>query len=410
MPEQLCKFHILFVHILTFRNNFRDVVYLPFISEFPCLYVYCNIFPSRRYVSDRNLFNSWTSAAEKLDVSRFALGGNAPVMAKRFAIEGCSVLLGSKMSARAAKNLHSDIVLASNATSDQVDDIHLLLEYDKDEKWGKYVSPRGNRLIVHSDYSNLMMESLSDFIAEVVTFKPNLVVVSGLQMMDNFPFELDIRSRKINELKNFLISLPLSTLIHFEMASIVEEKFLKEIIYDLLPNVDSLGMNEQELANLVGVVTGKSVTHVANCNPRVATALDDMRQLLSSLLKLQNGSRQVSRLHVHTLAYQAIVTQENSKWKHSEMAAAKAALTANRYVCGSIEIDPNKMRLVLDQSFAVSVAAGSERIAVDQNDPVSCWNENGYNICVAPNLVCTHILQTGGAGDNISAVGVASQL
>ena len=92
------------------------------------------------------------------------------------------------------------------------------------------------------------------------------------------------------------------------------------------------------------------------------------------------------------------------------MAVAKAALTANRYVCGSVEIDPNKMRLVLDQSFSVSVATGSERIAVNQEDPVSCWNEKEYTICVAPNLVCTHILQTGGAGDNISAAGIASQL
>jgi len=365
---------------------------------------------SRRYVSDKDLFSSWTDAAKQLDVSRFVLGGNAPAMANRFAIEGCSVLLGSKMSTEAAKLLRTGIELASNSTSDQVDDIHLLLEYDKGEKWGKFDSPRGNRLIVHSDYSNLMMESLSDFIAEVVTFEPNLVVVSGLQMMDNFPFDQNIRSKKINEIKNFLISLPKSTLIHFEMASIVEEKFLKEIIYELLPCVDSLGMNEQELTNLVGLVTGKSVTHVANANPRVATALDDMRQLLLSVLELQNGSRQLSRLHVHTLAYQAILTQETSMWKHSEMAAAKAALTANRYVCGSVEIDPKKMRLVLDQSFSVSAATGSERIAVNQEDPVSCWNEKEYNICVAPNLVCTHILQTGGAGDNISAAGIASQL
>ena len=190
----------------------------------------------RRYVSNKDLFNSWTDAAKQLDISRFALGGNAPAMANRFAVEGCSVLLGSKMSTDAAKLLRTGIKLASNATSDQVDDIHLILEYDKGEKWGEFESPRGNRLIVHSDYSNLIMESLSDFIAEVVTFKPNLVVVSALQMMDNFPFDQNVRSKKINEIKNFLISLPKSTLVHFEMASIVEEKFLKEIIYELLPN------------------------------------------------------------------------------------------------------------------------------------------------------------------------------
>lgn len=356
------------------------------------------------------MFSEWVENAKHLKMSRNALGGNAPVMANRLAREGCSVLLGAKMSDEAAKHLHSGVQLASNATPNHRDDIHLIMEYDKGEQWGRYVAPRANRFIVHSDYSNLMLESLSEFIMEVVTFQPNLVVISGLQMMDNFPFDIQIRSRKIQELKAFLVSLPKSTLVHFEMASLVEEYFLKEIIRELFPHVDSLGMNEQELANLAGLVTGKSVTTISDANPRVATALDDMRTLIFSLEEIQKGYRSISRLHIHTLAYQAIITREDSMWKHTASAAAKASLTASRYVCGSHVIDPQKMRLILDQSFSASTTDGSERVMVDEDDPVSCWNEKEYNICVAPNLVCTKILQTGGAGDNISAAGIASQL
>lgn len=367
-------------------------------------------FCCRRYVSDGKLFSDWVEHAKRLEISRRALGGNAPVMAKRLAMEGCSVLLGAKMSEEAAKHLHNDVQLTSIATANHSDDIHLIMEYDKDERWGIYEAPRANRFIVHSDYSNLMLESLSDFILEVVTFKPNLVVIGGLQMMDNFPFDTKIRSGKIQELKNFLMSLPESTLVHFEMASIVEEYFLKEIINQLLPHVDSLGMNEQELTNLAGLVTGKNVTTVSDINPRVASALDDMRTLIFSLAEIQKGHRKISRLHIHTLAYQAIITREDSAWKHTAMAAAKASLTASRYVCGSHVINPQNMRLILDQSFSASVAEGSKRVAVNEDDPVSCWNEKEYNICVAPNLVCTKILQTGGAGDNISAAGIASQL
>lgn len=332
------------------------------------------------------------------------------MMANRLAREGCSVLLGAKMSEEVTKQLHSDVRLAGNATVNHRDDIHLIMEYAKGERWGRYEAPRANRFIVHSDYSNLMLESLSDFISEVVTFKPNLVVIGGLQMMDNFPFDKTIRSRKLQELKTFLISLPKSTLVHFEMASLVEEFFLKEIINELFPHVDSLGMNEQELANLVGLMTGKNVTTVSDANPRVASALDDMRTLIFSLAEIQKGYREISRLHIHTLAYQAIVTRQDSTWKHTASAAAKASLTASRYVCGSHIIDPQNMRLILDQSFSSSVAVGSERVMVNKDDPVSCWNEKEYNICVVPNLVCTKTLQTGGAGDNISAVGIASQI
>ena len=356
------------------------------------------------------MFFKWVEQARGLEMSRNALGGNAPVMANRLAREGCSVLLGAKMSEEAAKQLHNGVQVAGNTTADHHDDVHLIMEYDKGEQWGRYESPRANRFIVHSDHSNLMLESLNDFILEVVTFQPNLVVIGGLQMMDNFPFDLKIRSRKIQELKTFLMSLPKSTLVHFEMASLVEEFFLKEIINELFPHVDSLGMNEQELANLAGLVTGKNVTTVSDVNPRVASALDDMRTLIFSLKEIQKGYRKISRLHIHTLAYQAIITREDSMWKHTASAAAKASLTASRYVCGSHVVDPQKMRLILDQSFSASVAAGSERVIVNEDDPVSCWNEKEYNICVAPNLVCTKIIQTGGAGDNISAVGIASQI
>lgn len=356
------------------------------------------------------MFTDWVEVAKQLEMSRNALGGNAPVMANRLAREGCSVLLGAKMSNEGAKQLHDGVRLANNITDDHRDDIHLIMEYDKGEQWGRYEAPRANRFIIHSDYSNLMLESLSDFILEVTTFQPNLVVISGLQMMDNFPFDTKIRSRKIQELKAFLISLPKSTLVHFEMASLVEEFFIKEIINELFPHVDSLGMNEQELANLAGLVTGKNVTTVADVNPRVALALDNMRTLIFSLKEIQKGHRTISRLHIHTLAYQAIIIREDSMWKHTASAAAKASLTASRYVCGSHEIDPQKMRLILDQSFSASMAKGSERVMVNEDDPVSCWNEKEYNICVAPNLVCTKILQTGGAGDNISAAGIASQI
>ena len=368
------------------------------------------MFCYRRYVSDQSVFTDWVERAKHMKISRNALGGNAPVMANRLAREGCSVLLGAKMSKEAASQLHGGVQLAGNTTMEHRDDIHLIMEYDKGERWGNYEAPRANRFIIHNDYSNLMLESLDDFVLEVITFQPNLVVIGGLQMMDNFPFDLEIRSRKIQELKAFLLSLPPSTLVHFEMASLVEEFFLKEIISELFPHVDSLGMNEQELANLAGLVTGKNVTTVSDANPRVASALDDMRTLIFSLKEIQKGYRKISRLHIHTLAYQAIVTREDSMWKHTPSAAAKASLTASRYVCGSHTVDPLKMRLVLDQSFSASVEAGSERVMVNEDDPVSCWNEKEYNICVAPNLVCTKVLQTGGAGDNISAAGIASQI
>ena len=53
---------------------------------------------------------------------------------------------------------------------------------------------------------------------------------------------------------------------------------------------------------------------------------------------IPNEHKPISRLHIHTLAYQAIFTTRGSKWKNTMPAAAKASLTANRHVCGSKDV------------------------------------------------------------------------
>lgn len=131
------------------------------------------------------------------------------------------------------------------------------------------------------------------------------------------------------------------------------------------------------------------------------------------------NSKKLTRIHVHSLAYQAIMVEQNSNWRRSKAAAAKASLTANRHVCGNKNIDVGKSRLILDNSFAVSTKPGSRRINVTDNKPVSCWDEqisltNGeisdVHICVAPVLVCTEVKHTAGGGDNISSAGLVLQI
>ena len=54
-----------------------------------------------------------------------ALGGNAPVMARRFALEGADVLLAAKMSKSFNEDSHESIKVTGEDILD--DDIHLIL-------------------------------------------------------------------------------------------------------------------------------------------------------------------------------------------------------------------------------------------------------------------------------------------
>ncbi|KAG8324145.1 hypothetical protein J6590_099169 [Homalodisca vitripennis] len=146
-------------------------------------------------------------------------------------------------------------------------------------------------------------------------------------------------------------------------------------------------------------------------------------------------------IHVHTLAYQAILTVDTTLWPHSDIAAAKASLTAYRHVCASpqvslydthpctysglpshshsghnsvaslgnsssqglldciqtclclsvgkvlLQVDPDKAKLIMDDSFSVSLGS-SGRVVIEPQRPVSCWREGSLHLCVAPVLVC----------------------
>lgn len=288
------------------------------------------------------------------------MGGNAPLMAVRFFMEGADVLLGAHMSKkyvsfssrfhcpriqciisfRLRPLLPKEIRLAGDEIPD--DDIHLILEYKAGDTWGSYVAPRANRYILHNDRNNPHLKALEQLTDALKVYHPQLLVVSGLQMMDMFTFNPGEREARLQQVQRQLTSQPPDTLNHFEMASYVELQLLQQLRRFVLPYVDSLGMNEQELANLQQVLAHGRTTLATDWNPRIAHTLDQMREVFISLLEdfadrgpADPRRRRISRIHVHTLAYQAILTTAGSQWKNTRAAAAKAALTAHRYVCKS---------------------------------------------------------------------------
>ena len=117
-----------------------------------------------------------------------------------------------------------------------------------------------------------------------------------------------------------------------------------------------------------------------------------MREVYSLLSRRQGEGRAVSRIHLHTLAYQAILTAKGSSWRNTGAAAVKASLTAHRHVCADPEVRPENSFLIMDDSFATSGKEGAARVPFDDSRPLTCWEEEelGVEICLAPVLVCAH--------------------
>uniref|UniRef100_A0A667WVJ8 ADP-dependent glucokinase 2 n=1 Tax=Myripristis murdjan TaxID=586833 RepID=A0A667WVJ8_9TELE len=362
---------------------------------------------AERFVMNDTLFSELVEASRELPGNRWTVGGNAPVMAGRMATEGCDVLLGGSFSPDFTDVLSQHITVAGNTVEEP--DIHLILEYPSGASWGPYTSRRANRYIVHSDDHNPYLDSMEHFAEKLKDFNADLLVVGGLQMMDSFPFQPGERKALLSRLATLLSTSSPQIGVHFEMASFVEEDLMEDLLQLVIPHADSLGMNEQELPNLLSLLKGSNITVLSDPNPRVATVLDQMRELYR-LINQRARAKPLTRLHVHTLAFQAMIVKRGSQWKNTMSATAKASLTAYRHVCGSVDIDPSKARLIMDDSFSISRQEGSQRIPLQETRPVSCWDEEDYQICVAPVLVCTEVYQTAGGGDNISAAGLVLQI
>ncbi|KAG1649384.1 ADP-dependent glucokinase [Nymphon striatum] len=364
-----------------------------------------------RYMTNATLFSELVAIAAQLKHAKWVLGGNAPVMATRFAMEGAETLLGAQVSDKIKQLIPKHVQFSGTKSSK--DDIHLIMEYESGATWGPYKAPRANRFIVHSDTNNPIMASVEAFRDELVKFKPDLVVISGLQMMDNYPFKTGERLNRLEKMRDMLIGLKRQVKIHFEMASFSDASLFQELTEHIIPYVDSLGMNEQELPNLHSNLIHGNLSLISPSHPRIASVLDQMRDVFRILETQQetNGKRKLSRLHVHTLAYQAIMVTKESSWKNTMSATAKASLTANRHVCGSKKVDTSKAKLIMDDSFATSANEDEAiRIPYDETQPVSCWTEDTTEVCIAPVLVCTEVRQTAGCGDNISSAGLIPQI
>lgn len=260
-------------------------------------------------------------------------------MSIRFVKEGIqNIWLGAQMSNSFASKLPIDQINVSGPIIDQ-DDYHILLEYKTGEKYGSHVSPRANRLIVHSDDNNAKLVAADTFLDGLQEFHPNIVIISGMQMMDNSQVDFSLRSAKIKQ-----IGLKLSNVcdehssmrVHFEMASYTEQPLLSSIVQHVFPLVHSYGMNEQEVVNLLSLLKYGNMSYATNSSPRVAHVLDDMRQLYS-LLSVASQDK-ISRVHVHTLAYQVVLVRLNQSnddnqpiWPNAAAAMAKASLTSFRH-------------------------------------------------------------------------------
>jgi len=164
-----------------------------------------------------------------------------------------SILLGGPVGPRLADMLDARIRVPTSVRQPE-DQYHLIMEYRDGDKWGSDVSKCSNRFILTRDSSNSRMTSMEPFFESLVSFKPDLVVLSGLHLLESENGEF--REARLNDLARFVKLIDRNVPIHLELASMADKNFFQSLVTTLFPLVDSVGLNEQELSFLTVALDG----------------------------------------------------------------------------------------------------------------------------------------------------------
>lgn len=441
-------------------------------------FYFANGAAAEQSMSSPEQFREVVKFANDLASVRHKVGGNAATMADRAAVEGCDVLLGAAIGKEMRKHLNANLALVGLLPDHEHEDVHLVLEYSKGDAFRSHVTPRANRYYLNHDIHNARLSVLEAFELALDAFEPDLVVLGGLQLMEVETDE-DRRLARLTKLSEVLQNLFLKQVpSHYEFAA-VSGTFLCEMmgclrnhehhsrsvlsgcpdftLFDdtvrlVLPWVDSIGLNEQELYILHHyLVTGEEGT-ATNSRPTVAQISAQLHDVISFAARAKTAFRQrgsgggpstasadatddaikdpdhlalaqLSRIHFHTLQFHIMCQQHDSIWGDPTVALVQSALMSSKIACGkhanrsddtatlrpaaAMAVDPERVELLLGRHVLVSKHQALE-VALDPLAPVITWQEGGDFTCaLVPMLACKQPDHTAGLGDNISGTGMA---
>lgn len=111
------------------------------------------------------------------------------------------------------------------------DEIHLIMEYKVGEFWGPVTAPVATRFITSYDESNSKVTMLETFFENLDNFNPDLVLLSGLHMLEGQSEEFF--SERLAFVKKSLKNIPVTLPVHLELASMANKNLVRKLLEEV---------------------------------------------------------------------------------------------------------------------------------------------------------------------------------
>ncbi|KAL8197145.1 UNVERIFIED_CONTAM: hypothetical protein K2H54_013835 [Gekko kuhli] len=359
---------------------------------------------AERFFSDAESFHHVAQTASEYPGAQLYVGGNAALIGQKIAMNpDLKVMLCGPIGPKLHELLDENVIVPPESMQ-ELDEFHLILEYRAGEEWGPLRAPNANRFIFSHDLSNGAMNMLEVFVSSLEEFQPDLVVLSGLHMIEGQNKE--VRQKRLLEAVAAISDIPTDVPVHLELASMTDPDLMSEIIHQVFPLVDSIGLNEQELLFLTQAANGPhALLTTWNGIPDVGVVSDILFWILKEHGRTPTKASDLTRIHFHTLAYHILATVDGY-WANQVAAVAAGARVAGTQACATETIDTSRVFLKAPREFATSRIGESSTVSLNPSEPVSEWHRDGISFHYTPVLVCRDPLRTVGLGDAISAEGL----
>lgn len=376
---------------------------------------------AERFFTNSNDFNQVLDAVKNLKQQWF-IGGNAALMAqgisKRFS--DAEILLIGPVGPK-LKELLNNRIQVPDDTFIEKDEVHLILEYEANEVFENIQTPQANRFIVSYDIYNSRMELLDEFFNVTSIQKPDITILSGLHLLETqtSTYRKDI----MDKFRYLLNKREHKNMVHLELASIGDKALMKEILdSNILMEINSLGLNEQELLFLVhshGTGPHSNYYQELNGHPELIKIVDMLEWTLNTFgYSKENPTSKLTRVHFHFLMFHIIVENDSNAWTNTISSLLSGSKIAAKQACG-FEFDDDKNEELLENllEFRIPHELDENRnvfFRMDHNstykfnvsNPVIEFKRGSTKFYFTPTLVCKKPLKTVGLGDAISSNGI----
>lgn len=350
------------------------------------------------------------------------------------------------LSVLAGGELVSPRVAAVRQSSTEIKALHWVFEFERDQPfsyprlkngvlhWEESRTPRANRFIAAWNPENNQLRVHPDFATSLLEVGSGFThfIISGFHILSETYPDGSTYRECLQGVASFLERVRSRyphLLLHYEFASIASPLIRRGVVEEILPRVDSLGLNEVELIAILrdlgeeqlaaGLEAADAAAGRAAAAGEVATP--PLEILLPGLVRVAEAGR-LRRIHLHNLGYYLCLVRpgqgqrDGGNWQEAVKEARSgllfaAALAAVRAAQGDLT-DPGQAQDALEVPLSQVGLRGVERIAQlatkgavrpDGAETPGVFSFQGWQGVLVPTRVVPRPLFTVGLGDVISA-------